>query len=290
MRSLFFILFLTISTSVNSQSLQEVFSRTNAYIPRSSNSNNTYTFKFYLDNTFEYLISETSFSMPMMQHKTRHSSSISGTYTISNDTIKIITTEKPTDSFYYPKSLLIDTIRHRIIDLRTLINFKDNNIVIDTKKAFETNKRIALIDTINHDTTFYYVPVDRKTGKAPLTIDYAIRNFTALDFLKAVVFRTDTLSRLKLSIFDNYDSIGRLVFHYLAGWPNMSSIPWTIELEYIGNTKLLKKVSHSEQITHGDWNFQGTYQTFSYDDNGSMNQINFFSNKNELVKSYQILK
>lgn len=162
----------------------------------------------------------------------------------------------------------------------------------DLLDNFAIKKKVGLIDTFSNDTSYYYFPSNIKTGEASVKIEYCARYFNCLNFLKEIhsfYYRKDSVSCLNFNHESVYDSLGRLTAYCVNGWFDMNSLPWVIFISYVDNTDLVKMIKHTDHMSYGDHSFEDTYQTFIYNANGNIDEIDFYTGLGELTRSYKIV-
>ncbi len=211
----------------------------------------------------------------------------SGNYLILGDTLKL------SGHGIYPlkRSLLLDPTQQTAQDFQSYpsLPMHYDEVTKLIRPRAEAVPYLAVIDSKFQDTTYHRLPANNEGGGPPISMEFAIEHFHFLSYLKQATLRAAEGGLLASPADHAFDSQGRLVRYCVSGWFNMSSIPWTINIEYDEASNLIKKISHDSPILSGDSAYEGSFQEFSYDKEGNLTLVDFYTRDGELSSSYEMV-
>jgi len=270
------------SLSLWSQPLEQRFSSRSAPYESEKIS---FTYDFRSDYSFTYIQSHDT-----IQERKRLKTKeyiYPGRYRRSGDTLIL----EGKYTYAYGRTVMLDTAAALIKSPSYLISsrpttFRDHANLTDPKVY--DSAYVALVDARFQDTLYYPIPPFSKEKVYKITDRYAMRHFYCLGFMHQAQLRTEAGQWGGSPDDHAFDEQGRLRSYCVQGWFNMSSIPWIVELDYDKKKDHVTKISHHRMIIHGNPAFEGSCQTFHYNDENSLTKIDFFDKNNELVTSYSV--
>ncbi|MFD1552952.1 hypothetical protein DNU06_15890 [Putridiphycobacter roseus] len=269
-----FIVFFLISTL-------DGLSQVNSYSRISNNKLRKYTYELINDSS--YLYSDKKLLENQKKHENGEPSPVIapafkfGRYEIKNDTVFILSSrkvrEKVCSNPFASAIFIIDTIENRWIETQE----PSFDWRTDIRKC-ERNLDIILTDSVKETNKIYYFPYHFNNYMvAPLTINFAIKYFPFLSYLK----QTNIDSLMQNSKLECNSMVENECFCTLSlDMERIQNKTMHIELEFNKTKQQLISITGAQKKTK---------YFFKYHDNGFISNISYYKGK-KLVNQYSIIE